>query len=126
MSELEAFLDAEFDAGKAYKADKADWLDGKWAGLALPEGEDRRGNTSVPLSRLKAIGERITVVPEGVDVHKNVRRVIEARKSAIETGEGIDWATGGHMAVGTLLTAGLRCVLDRPERVRGNFPQLPR
>ncbi|MCA6225188.1 MAG: 2-oxoglutarate dehydrogenase E1 component [Phenylobacterium sp.] len=123
MSEFEAFLDAEFDAGKAYKADKADWLDGKWAGLALPEGEDRRGNTSVPLSRLKAIGERITVVPEGVDVHKNVRRVIEARKSAIVTGEGIDWATGEHLAFGSLLQEGFPVRLAGQDSVRGTFTQ---
>ena len=52
-AEFEAFLDAEFEAGKTYQPDKADWLDGKWAGLALPEGEERRGDTAVPRQKLR-------------------------------------------------------------------------
>ena len=28
ISDLEQFLDAEFEKGKSYKADRADWLDG--------------------------------------------------------------------------------------------------
>ena len=72
MAEFEAFLDSEMEAGKSYKADKADWLDGKWAGLALPEGEDRRGNTSVSLARLKGLGERITVHHLGTAIDAEV------------------------------------------------------
>jgi 2-oxoglutarate dehydrogenase E1 component len=123
MGEFEAFLDAEFEAGKTYKADKADWLDGKWAGLALPEGEDRRGNTSVPLPRLKSLGAAITAIPEGIDVHKNVRRVVEGRKSAIESGEGLDWATAEHLAFGSLLQDGFPVRLAGQDSVRGTFTQ---
>ncbi|AWM78386.1 2-oxoglutarate dehydrogenase E1 component [Phenylobacterium parvum] len=123
MGEFEAFLDAEFEAGKTYKADKADWLDGKWAGLALPEGEDRRGNTSVPLPRLKSLGAAITAIPDGIDVHKNVRRVIEGRKSAIESGEGLDWATAEHLAFGSLLQDGFPVRLAGQDSVRGTFTQ---
>jgi 2-oxoglutarate dehydrogenase E1 component len=103
ISEFEAFLDREFEAGKTFKPDKADWLDGKWSGLALPEGEERRGNTSVPIARLKSLGAAITAIPDGIDIHKNVRRVIEGRKAAIESGEGLDWATAEHLAFGSLL-----------------------
>src|SRR5438477_1906274 len=45
LKEFDAFLDAEFEGGKTYAADRADWLDGKWAGLA-PENEERRGDTA--------------------------------------------------------------------------------
>ena len=123
VTEFEALLDAEFDAAKAYKADKADWLDGKWAGLALPEGEDRRGDTSVPLARLRGLGDRITALPEGIDVHKNVRRVVEGRRSAIESGEGIDWATAEHLAFGSLLQDGFPVRLAGQDSVRGTFTQ---
>ncbi|WP_397397793.1 2-oxoglutarate dehydrogenase E1 component [Phenylobacterium sp.] len=123
VAEFEALLDAEFDAAKAYKADKADWLDGKWAGLALPEGEDRRGDTSVPLARLRGLGDRITAIPERIDVHKNVRRVVEGRKSAIESGEGIDWATAEHLAFGSLLQDGFPVRLAGQDSVRGTFTQ---
>src|SRR6185369_14147089 len=35
VAEFNDYLDKEFDAGKTYKANKADWLDGKWSGLTL-------------------------------------------------------------------------------------------
>ncbi len=123
VTEFEALLDVELDAAKTYEADKADWLDGKWAGLALPEGEDRRGDTSVPLARLQGLGDRITALPEGIDVHKNVRRVIEGRRSAMESGDGIDWATAEHLAFGSLLQDGFPVRLAGQDSVRGTFTQ---
>ena len=44
--------------------------------------------------RAGEIGERITSVPEGFQVHKTIGRFLDNRRKAIETGEGIDWATG--------------------------------
>jgi len=123
ISDFEQFLDAEFEAGKTYKADKADWLDGKWAGLALPEGDDRRGDTSAPLEKLLHLGQKITEIPTHLDVHKNVRRVIEARRAAIESGEGLDWATGEHLAFATLLDEGFPVRLAGQDSVRGTFTQ---
>ncbi len=123
MGDFEQFLDSEMEAGKTYKADKADWLDGKWAGLALPESDERRGNTSVALKTLKDLGKRITTIPNAIDVHKNVRRVIEGRRAAIEAGEGLDWATGEHLAMATLLNEGFPVRLAGQDSVRGTFTQ---
>ena len=123
IGEFEQFLDSEFEAGKVYKADKADWLDGKWSGLALPEGDDRRGDTYVPLQRLTDLGQKITAIPQKLDAHKNVRRVIEARRSAIEAGEGLDWATGEHLAFASLLDEGFPVRLAGQDSVRGTFTQ---
>ncbi|MEO8812141.1 MAG: 2-oxoglutarate dehydrogenase E1 component [Caulobacteraceae bacterium] len=117
------FLDAEFEAGKTYAADKADWLDGKWAGLALPEGEDRRGDTAVPLQKLRDLGLRFTSLPAGFNVHKTVARAIDHRRAAIESGEGIDWATGEHLAFATLLDQGFPVRLSGQDSVRGTFVQ---
>ncbi len=123
VSEFDEFLDKEFDAGKTYKANKADWLDGKWAGLALPEGDERRGDTSVPLQKLKDLGAKITAIPERLDVHKTVKRVIENRRAAIEAGEGLDWATGEHLAFASLLDEGFPVRLAGQDSVRGTFVQ---
>jgi 2-oxoglutarate dehydrogenase E1 component len=123
LAEFEAFLDAEFDAGKTYHADKADWLDGKWAGLALPDGEDRRGDTAVPLQKLKDLGLKFTSIPESVDAHRTVRRVIDARHAAITSGVNIDWATGEHLAFATLLDQGYPVRLSGQDSVRGTFVQ---
>ncbi|OJU12492.1 MAG: 2-oxoglutarate dehydrogenase E1 component, partial [Caulobacterales bacterium 68-7] len=123
LNEFNDYLDKEFDAGKAYKANKADWLDGKWAGLALPEGDERRGSTAVPAQKLLDIGKAITAIPEGFDVHKTVRRMMEGRRAAIEAGEGIDWALGEHLAFGTLLDEGSPVRLSGQDSVRGTFTQ---
>ncbi|MDP3750193.1 MAG: 2-oxoglutarate dehydrogenase E1 component [Phenylobacterium sp.] len=123
MAEFDEFLDKEFDAGKAYKANKADWLDGAWSGLALPDGDDRRGDTSVKMQKLLDLGSRITAIPERLDVHKTVKRAIENRRAAIEAGEGLDWATGEHLAIATLLDDGFPVRFTGQDSVRGTFVQ---
>ncbi|WP_421933428.1 2-oxoglutarate dehydrogenase E1 component [Phenylobacterium sp.] len=123
MQEFDDFLDREMESGKTYKANKADWLDGKWAGLALPDGDDRRGDTSVPLQKLLDLGNRMTAIPEGLDIHKTVKRAIDNRRVAIETGEGLDWGTGEHLAFATLLDDGFPVRLAGQDSVRGTFVQ---
>jgi 2-oxoglutarate dehydrogenase complex dehydrogenase (E1) component-like enzyme len=56
QNDFNAFLDREFDAGKNYRVNKADWLDGVWSGYKLPQEDDRRGTTDVPASKLRTIG----------------------------------------------------------------------
>src|SRR5580658_4923755 len=122
IDEFDTYLEAQFEAGKSYHADKADWLDGKWAGLT-PEQEERRGDTAVPLQKLRDLGETFTTLPGRIDVHKTVRRVIENRRTAIEAGHGIDWATGEHFAFATLLDQGFPVRLSGQDSVRGTFSQ---
>ena len=123
VAEFQQFLDKEFDAGKAYQANKADWLDGKWAGLTLPASEDRRGDTAAPMQKLKDLGLKITAIPEHVKVHKTVERVVQNRREAIETGQGIDWSTAEHLAFATLLDQGYPVRLSGQDSVRGTFVQ---
>ena len=123
VSEFETFLDKEFDAGKSYKANKADWLDGKWKGLALPGDEERKGKTGVAQTRLLEIGRQITTVPDRINIHKTVKRVIENRREAIENGANIDWGTAEHLAFATLLDEGFPVRLSGQDSVRGTFTQ---
>ncbi|MGI8840281.1 MAG: 2-oxoglutarate dehydrogenase E1 component, partial [Caulobacteraceae bacterium] len=122
-AEFDAFLDAEFEAGKTYLADKADWLDGKWSGLALPDGEERQGVTAVSLQKLRDLGEAFTAIPARLDIHKTVRRVIDHRRAAIESGQNIDWATAEHLAFASLLDQGIPVRLAGQDTVRGTFVQ---
>jgi 2-oxoglutarate dehydrogenase E1 component len=123
VTDFETFLDKEFDAGKSYKANKADWLDGKWAGLAAPAEDERRGKTDFPKTRLLELGRQITTIPERIDTHKTVKRVIENRREAIEKGEGLDWGTAEHLAFATLLDEGFPVRLSGQDSVRGTFTQ---
>ncbi|HEY8055072.1 MAG TPA: thiamine pyrophosphate-dependent enzyme, partial [Terriglobales bacterium] len=123
IADFDKFLDAEFEAGKTYQPDKADWLDGKWAGLNLPEGEERRGETAVPRQKLLDLGLRFTSIPERIDIQRTVKRVIDNRRASIEAGENIDWATGEHLAFATLLDQGFPVRLSGQDSVRGTFVQ---
>jgi 2-oxoglutarate dehydrogenase E1 component len=120
-----ARLDVEFEAAQGYKPNKADWLDGRWSGLkAAAEADDpRRGNTGVDVAVLRDIGARITKVPEGFTVHRTIRRFLDNRAKAIETGEGIDWATAEALAFGSLLREGTPVRLSGQDSERGTFSQ---
>jgi 2-oxoglutarate dehydrogenase E1 component len=118
-------LDAELEAGAGYKPNKADWLDGKWAGFKSADQEEdpRRGVTGVDVAVLRDIGRRITKVPDGFRVHRTVQRFLENRAKAIETGVGIDWATGEALAFCTLLEEGRHVRLSGQDSERGTFSQ---
>jgi 2-oxoglutarate dehydrogenase E1 component len=120
-----ARLDAEFEAGTGYKPNKADWLDGKWAGFKIADQEEdaRRGVTGVDISILKDIGRKITKVPDGFRVHRTIARFLDNRAKAIESGVGLDWATGEALAFCTLLAEGHHVRLSGQDSERGTFSQ---
>jgi 2-oxoglutarate dehydrogenase E1 component len=120
-----ARLDAEFEASHSYKPNTADWLDGRWSGLKVARDSDdpRRGNTGVALETLKEIGRRITEVPPGFNVHRTIRRFLDARAKAIETGRDIDWATAEALAFCSLLLEGHPVRLSGQDSERGTFSQ---
>jgi 2-oxoglutarate dehydrogenase E1 component len=120
-----ARLDAELEASQSYKANKADWLDGRWAGFKVAEVSDdpRRGNTGVELKVLKNIGAKITAVPETFHVHRTIRRFVDARRKAVESAAGIDWATAEALAFCSLLVEGHRVRLSGQDSERGTFSQ---
>ena len=53
-------LDKALEAATNYKPNKADWLEGKWAGFTVAPGEeDRKGATAVELDQLREVGRAI-------------------------------------------------------------------
>src|SRR3954464_14855366 len=120
-----ARLDAELEASQGYKANSADWLHGRWADIKAARDADdpRRGHTGAPLEMLKQIGLEITSIPQGFHAHRTILRFLENRRHAIETGDGIDWATAEALAFGALLLDGHRVRLSGQDSERGTFSQ---
>jgi 2-oxoglutarate dehydrogenase E1 component len=118
-------LDAEFEAGGFYKTNKADWLDGRWAGFRAADGVDeaRRGRTGVELAKLKELGARLCVAPEGFNLHRTIRRFLDNRATMLESGAGIDWAMGEALAFASLLDEGHPVRLSGQDSERGTFSQ---
>jgi 2-oxoglutarate dehydrogenase E1 component len=123
VTRFEAFLDTEFEAGKSFKPEKADWLDGQWREIGLPDGDERRGDTAVAEAKLRDLGHRLTTIPNSVDIHKTLKRVIEQRRDMIDPGANIDWATAESLAFASLLTEGFPVRLSGQDSVRGTFSQ---
>jgi 2-oxoglutarate dehydrogenase E1 component len=118
-------LDVELEASQGYKANNADWLDGRWSGMK-PAGavdDPRRGNTGVAVETLKDIGAKITKIPEGFHAHRTIQRFLEARQKAVDTGQGIDWATAESLAFASLMLEGHPVRLSGQDSERGTFSQ---
>ena len=116
-------LKHDFEAASNYKPNKADWFEGRWVGLKLPEGGARRGKTEVPLKRLREIGRKLVDVPGDLAIHRTVQRMLDAKAKTIESGVGIDWATAEALAFGSLLLEGYHVRLSGQDSGRGTFSQ---
>jgi len=120
-----ARLDAELEAAQNYRANKADWLDGRWAGFKSTADSDdpRRGRTGVEIATLKDIGRKITTLAPDFHLHRTLQRFLENRRKSIESGENIDWATAEALAFCSLLLDGHRVRLSGQDSERGTFSQ---
>jgi len=121
-----AVLDQEFEAGKSYKPNEADWFAGRWSGLhkpADPETARRNVHTAIEPKLFESLGRTLTTVPEDHTIHKTLQRVLDAKKEMFETGEGLDWATAEALAFGSLVTEGFGVRLSGQDSGRGTFSQ---
>ncbi|MDP5103863.1 MAG: 2-oxoglutarate dehydrogenase E1 component, partial [Erythrobacter sp.] len=124
--EFVALLDEEFEAGKNYKANEADWFGGRWAGLnkpADPETARRSVETAIEPKVFDSLGRVLTEVPGDLDIHKTLDRVIGAKREMFASGEGFDWATAEALAFGSLVMEGYGVRLSGQDSGRGTFSQ---
>ena len=128
-AEFTTRLEDDFEAAKSYKPNKADWFAGRWSGLhapADPENARRNIATGVSDKLFDSIGRTLTTIPADVEVHKTLRRVIDARGAMFadkSDGEVFDWATAESLAFGTLLSEGYQVRLSGQDSGRGTFSQ---
>jgi len=123
---LDAFyaeLDAHFEEAKTFETKEPDWLGGEWEGLALPNSGDkaRPGDTDVSVETLRDIGTKITTIPNSVNIHRTLKRIVKARAEKIESGTDIDWGLAEHLAFGSLITEGHPVRLSGQDSERGTF-----
>jgi len=119
-------LDDEFDAAKGFRVNKADWFEGDWTGLAAPREaitERRAANTGIAPDMVDEVARVLTTVPDDFNIHKTLKRILDAKKTMFETGEGFDWATAEALAFGSLLREGYPVRLSGQDSGRGTFSQ---
>ncbi len=119
-------LEDEFEAAKSYKANKADWFAGRWSGLHKPADAETARHTvesGVSQKLFDSLGRTLTTVPEGHNVHKTLKRVLDAKAEMFKSGANFDWATGEALAFGSLLSEGYGVRLSGQDSGRGTFSQ---
>lgn len=119
----EAKLDEAYEASANYRPNKADWLSGVWRGFTSAAPGKRQGETGVDLALLRRIALRAATPPEGFEAHPRVLRQLLRRAKAVEEGNGIDWATGEMLAIGSLLVEGTPVRFSGQDSGRGTFSQ---
>ena len=121
--DFQAKLDAAFEVAQSFKPNKADWLEGAWAGLETASGDERRGTTGVDLDKLQLVGKALTTVPATFNLNRKIARQLAQKEEILKKGVGIDWATGEALAFGTLLDEGMQVRLSGQDCKRGTFSQ---
>ena len=119
-------LNEEFEAGASYLPNKADWFEGRWSGLNKPQEPvlgRRNIATAVNKDLLCKVGDVLTTVPEGLQIHKTLGRILDAKKAMFDSGQGFDWATAEALAFGTLIAEGHCVRLSGQDSGRGTFSQ---
>ena len=120
---FQKILNNEFDAGKDYKPNKADWLDGRWSHLNQNKENYQRGSTSISSKSFDQISKALTKKPKNFQLHKTVERQLIGKAEILKAGEALDWATGEALAFGSLLLEGFPVRLSGQDSARGTFSQ---
>jgi 2-oxoglutarate dehydrogenase E1 component len=79
--------------------------------------------TAIPLDSLIQIGEKVTAVPEGFQMHPTVKRTYEARRKAIDARDGVEWCLAESLAFGALAMEGIHVRVSGQDVERGTFTQ---
>lgn len=91
-------LEDYFAKSKEYVPTSREWLTTPWEDFKSPKELATEVlphlPTAVDEETLKKIGKAISEAPEGFEIHRNLKRILNTRNKTVETGEGIDWATG--------------------------------
>ncbi len=120
---FQAYLNDEFESGKEYKPNKADWLDGRWSHLdRRNQDEYDRGETAIKPETMADIGTALTRAPDGFPLHRTVGRLLDAKQEMFDSGKNFDWATGEALAFGSLLLEGYPVRLSGQDSTAAHFP----
>ncbi len=126
-ADAKAFVDdyrAKLDAGdqvapnvipferSEFSADWSPYFNQKWTAAA---------DTTVDLARLKALGEKITVVPDGFKLQPRVAKIVEDRRKMTTGEQPLDWGCAETLAYAALLEEGFGVRISGQDCGRGTF-----
>ena len=122
IKKFKDLLNEQFENAKDYKP-KIEWFEGTWSRYKPERGKDKRGVTGSNIKLLQKISNRINSIPEEINLHKTISKILDNRKLTVKKGTGIDWSTAEALAFGSLLEEGYPVRLVGQDSGRGTFSQ---
>jgi 2-oxoglutarate dehydrogenase E1 component len=115
----------ERELGEARRKDYTrvqDWLGGYWKGYrGGTETDVPEADTRVAPERLRELLISQTLLPESFHPHRQVERLLSARRQMAEGERPLDWGAAEAIAFATLVTEGVRVRLTGQDSGRGTF-----
>ena len=121
-TDFKNLLDDQYKNAKDYKP-KIEWYEGTWSRYKPEKGKDKRGISGFDQRKLLEISEKINSIPEELNLHKTIIKILNARRESVSDGKGIDWSTAEALAFGSLLEEGYPVRLVGQDSGRGTFSQ---
>jgi 2-oxoglutarate dehydrogenase E1 component len=120
-------LSKSFDGSTDYRPSEREWLTEAWNGFKSPKELAtevlEQHPTAVKKSTIDTITDKLTALPEAFTIHRNLGRILAARKKTLEEGKNIDWSTAEALAIGTLVQEGHHVRISGQDVERGTFSQ---
>ncbi len=79
------------------------------------------GDTSVPMKTLEDLGLKLTDHPEDFELHRSVKRIVDARREMATGKRPMDWGFAENLAYATLLKDGYAVRISGQDSERGTF-----
>jgi 2-oxoglutarate dehydrogenase E1 component len=117
-------LDAAYEAADSFRPNRVGSMCIRRAAIQNNSTE-RATERPAGLSpeQFRAIGLSLSQTPFGVSVNPKIVRQLQARESAIKSGEGISWAFAEALAYASLACEGIEIRLSGQDTPRGAFSQ---
>lgn len=85
--------------------------------------DDVKVDTRVKPDWLDDLAAKLSNVPEGFQLHPKLKKLLEKRREAVKTGEGIDWGNAEALAFATIVAEQTPIRLCGQDSQRGTFSQ---
>lgn len=118
-------LEESYNKAKDYKPESREWLTAPWENFKTPKEVATEilaaEPTGISEDVFNKVGSAVGSWPKDFNIHRNLKRILNNRLKSVESGEGIDWATGEGLAFGSLLLEGYHCRVIGQDVERGTF-----
>tara|TARA_B100001248_G_C27398582_1_gene467788 strand:+ start:302 stop:3040 length:2739 start_codon:yes stop_codon:yes gene_type:complete len=118
--DFETQLKKDFEAAKKHEAKQLSILEGSSA-VFQPPYSFKPASTKVSKKTLTQVAKALTSFPEEFKVNPKIKRQMDTKWKAFQSGQGIDWGFGETLTYGTLLAEGIPVRLSGQDCERGTF-----